>query len=233
MLSKVSRPWQGKNPAPASRRACPNRHLAGENRTPRLFKDLPFLSNSGRTALPVTDGGIQAKMALIPGGADEHKNACKACAECRLNICELLELFDSLPVGHAGTSKLQFPFHVSASRRGRSTVARTPPLAKPWRTADETIRPIREALEQVHERLGAIIARLQTREEVRCLRWRCLGCGHLKHFTPPDARPRRPALPEVQRADLRGPAVRRNPPPLFFPALASRRRSGHSEQSAH
>ncbi|MEO5719329.1 MAG: hypothetical protein ABIR29_12285 [Chthoniobacterales bacterium] len=51
---------------------------------------------------------------------------------------------------------------------------------------DETLRPIREALEQLHDRLGGIIARLRPREiETRHLRWRCTGCGYLKHFTRP------------------------------------------------
>ena len=64
--------------------------------------------------------------------------------------------------------------------------------------AEEALRPIREALEQVHDRLGGVIARLRSREEPRCMRWRCTGCGYLKHFTRP-----MPAgvaaLPEVQR----------------------------------
>ncbi|MBA3650505.1 MAG: hypothetical protein H0W66_03220 [Chthoniobacterales bacterium] len=50
---------------------------------------------------------------------------------------------------------------------------------------DETLRPIREALEQVHARLGNIIAHLRPREEERYLGWRCTGCGYLKHFTRP------------------------------------------------
>lgn len=50
---------------------------------------------------------------------------------------------------------------------------------------DETLRPLREALEQVHARLGGIIARLGPPPEARHLRWRCTGCGHLKHFTRP------------------------------------------------
>ncbi|MGI8956845.1 MAG: hypothetical protein ACR2II_08020 [Chthoniobacterales bacterium] len=50
---------------------------------------------------------------------------------------------------------------------------------------EAALRPIREALEQIHGRLGAIIARLPQSEEARYLRWRCKGCGHLKHFTRP------------------------------------------------
>lgn len=50
---------------------------------------------------------------------------------------------------------------------------------------DETLGPIREALEQVHARLGGIIARLRPQEEARYLRWRCTACGYLKHFTRP------------------------------------------------
>jgi hypothetical protein len=51
--------------------------------------------------------------------------------------------------------------------------------------ADEpALKPLREALEQVRDRLDSIIARLRSREEVRWLRWRCNACGHMKDFTP-------------------------------------------------
>jgi hypothetical protein len=51
--------------------------------------------------------------------------------------------------------------------------------------ADEpALKPLRERLEQVRDRLDGIIARLRSREEVRCLRWSCNTCGHMKDFTP-------------------------------------------------
>jgi hypothetical protein len=82
---------------------------------------------------------------------------------------------------------------------------------------EPALQSLREALEQVRDRLDSIIARLRSREEIRCLRWRCDACGHMKNFTlgtwasafyvPSDARPCRPALPEVQRSKLRGRTV--------------------------
>jgi predicted Zn-ribbon and HTH transcriptional regulator len=50
---------------------------------------------------------------------------------------------------------------------------------------EPALKPLREALEQVRDRLDSIIARLRSREEIRCLRWRCTACGHMKHFTRP------------------------------------------------
>jgi predicted Zn-ribbon and HTH transcriptional regulator len=47
------------------------------------------------------------------------------------------------------------------------------------------LQSLREALEQVRDRLDSIIARLRSREEIRCLRWRCTGCGHMRNFTRP------------------------------------------------
>jgi predicted Zn-ribbon and HTH transcriptional regulator len=52
-------------------------------------------------------------------------------------------------------------------------------------TDEPALKPLREALEQVRDRLDSIIARLRSREEVRCLRWRCNTCGHMKNFTCP------------------------------------------------
>jgi hypothetical protein len=82
---------------------------------------------------------------------------------------------------------------------------------------EPALKPLREAFEQVRDRLDSIIARLRAREEIRCLRWRCTACGHIKNFTlgtwatafyvPSDARPRRPALPEMQRSRLSSGAV--------------------------
>jgi hypothetical protein len=35
------------------------------------------------------------------------------------------------------------------------------------------------------DRRASIIARLRSREEIRCLRWRCNTGGHMKNFTRP------------------------------------------------
>jgi len=48
---------------------------------------------------------------------------------------------------------------------------------------DQLIVPVRQALEQVRDRLDTIIARLKAREAFRCMRWRCSTCGQIKHFT--------------------------------------------------
>ncbi len=50
---------------------------------------------------------------------------------------------------------------------------------------EPALQSLREALEQVRDRLDGIIARLRSREEIRCLRWRCNACGHIKYFTRP------------------------------------------------
>ncbi|MEO5754896.1 MAG: hypothetical protein ABIR38_09330 [Chthoniobacterales bacterium] len=50
---------------------------------------------------------------------------------------------------------------------------------------EEVLGPIREVLEHARERLDYAIDRLKSTAEVRCLRWRCTGCGYLKHFTRP------------------------------------------------
>jgi rubrerythrin len=50
---------------------------------------------------------------------------------------------------------------------------------------EEALRPIRELLEKVRERVDYAIARLKSFEEVRCLRWRCVQCGYIKRFTRP------------------------------------------------
>ncbi len=49
----------------------------------------------------------------------------------------------------------------------------------------ETLRPIRELLEHVRERVDYAINRLRSFEEPRSLRWRCTQCGHTKTFTRP------------------------------------------------
>ena len=65
---------------------------------------------------------------------------------------------------------------------------------------EEALRPIREALEQVHDRLGRIIARLSVQAELRSLRWRCVRCGYLKHFTRPMPAHVAPPCPKCQGA---------------------------------
>ena len=50
---------------------------------------------------------------------------------------------------------------------------------------EETLRPIREAIEQARVHIDSALRRLQPLEETRYLRWRCSGCGYLKHFTRP------------------------------------------------
>jgi hypothetical protein len=49
----------------------------------------------------------------------------------------------------------------------------------------EALKPVREALEMVRERIDYTIRRLQELEEFRCMRWRCVDCSYLKHFTRP------------------------------------------------
>jgi rubrerythrin len=70
------------------------------------------------------------------------------------------------------------------------------------RDQTQDIRHIREALEQVHERLGVIIARLRPREEPRYMRWRCTACGHLKHFTRPMPAEVAPPCPKCKGASF-------------------------------
>lgn len=50
---------------------------------------------------------------------------------------------------------------------------------------EEALKGLRELLEHVRERVEYAISRLRAFEEVRCLRWKCAGCGYLKHFTKP------------------------------------------------
>jgi hypothetical protein len=50
---------------------------------------------------------------------------------------------------------------------------------------DSYVVPLRQALEQVRDRLDTIIIRLKAREEPRHLRWRCAACGYIKHFSRP------------------------------------------------
>ena len=48
---------------------------------------------------------------------------------------------------------------------------------------DQFIIPLRQVLEQVRDRLNALILRLKAREEPRFMRWRCLARGHIKNST--------------------------------------------------
>jgi rubrerythrin len=45
------------------------------------------------------------------------------------------------------------------------------------------LKPIRELLETIRERVDYAISRLKSFEEVRSLAWRCETCGHVKKFT--------------------------------------------------
>jgi hypothetical protein len=67
---------------------------------------------------------------------------------------------------------------------------------------DQFIVPLRQALEQVRDRLDTIILRLQTREEPRFMRWRCTACGHIKHFTRPMPAHVAPPCPKCRGADF-------------------------------
>ena len=49
----------------------------------------------------------------------------------------------------------------------------------------EAIKPLLKNLQEVHEQLGHTIKRLQSYDELRCMRWRCTDCGYIKHFTRP------------------------------------------------
>ena len=50
---------------------------------------------------------------------------------------------------------------------------------------EPALTTLREALEQVRDRLDSIIARLRSREEIRCLCWRGTASGQMKNFTRP------------------------------------------------
>jgi rubrerythrin len=50
---------------------------------------------------------------------------------------------------------------------------------------EEILKPIREMLEQVRDRLDTAVTRLKSIEEVRCMRWRCAKCGFTIHYTRP------------------------------------------------
>ena len=67
---------------------------------------------------------------------------------------------------------------------------------------DQLIVPLRQALEQVRDRLDTIIARLKLREEPRYMRWRCTACCHLKHFTRPMPAHVAPPCPRCEGQDF-------------------------------
>lgn len=50
---------------------------------------------------------------------------------------------------------------------------------------EEALRPVRDALEEARKRLDYALSRLNSIEEPRCMRWRCVDCGYVKHFTRP------------------------------------------------
>jgi rubrerythrin len=48
---------------------------------------------------------------------------------------------------------------------------------------EAALKPIRELLETIRERVDYAISRLKSFEEVRSLGWQCDTCGHVKRFT--------------------------------------------------
>jgi rubrerythrin len=50
---------------------------------------------------------------------------------------------------------------------------------------EEALKPLRQVLENAREQLDIALRRLKSLDELRCLRWRCLDCGYIKHFTRP------------------------------------------------
>ena len=50
---------------------------------------------------------------------------------------------------------------------------------------EEALKPLREVLEKAREQLDLALRRVKALDELRCLRWRCLDCGYIKHFTRP------------------------------------------------
>jgi rubrerythrin len=67
---------------------------------------------------------------------------------------------------------------------------------------EEALKPIRELLEKVRERVDYAIARLKSFEELRCLRWRCLRCGYIKRFTKPMPAEVAPPCPKCRAAQF-------------------------------
>lgn len=51
--------------------------------------------------------------------------------------------------------------------------------------ANPALKEIRQALEQARDRLDFALRSLGQSPERQSMRWRCLGCGYLKHFTRP------------------------------------------------
>ena len=63
---------------------------------------------------------------------------------------------------------------------------------------EAALKPIRELLEKVRERVDYAIGRLKSFEEVRALAWRCRGCGFTKKFTRPVPAETAPPCPKCR-----------------------------------
>ena len=50
---------------------------------------------------------------------------------------------------------------------------------------EETLKPIRELLEEVRERLDMAVTRLKSFEGLRRMRWWCVKCGFTVAYTRP------------------------------------------------
>ena len=49
----------------------------------------------------------------------------------------------------------------------------------------DTLVRLREALEEIISRLNNQVYWLKQATEIRCMRWRCQGCGHVESFSLP------------------------------------------------
>ena len=63
---------------------------------------------------------------------------------------------------------------------------------------EAALKPVRELLEKVRERVDYAIARLKAFEEVRALAWTCSKCGFTKKFTRPVPAETAPPCPKCQ-----------------------------------
>lgn len=68
---------------------------------------------------------------------------------------------------------------------------------------DAPLKPIRELLETIRERVDYTISRLRSFEEVRSLGWKCKGCGHVKRFTRKVPAETAPPCPKCQGVAFR------------------------------
>ncbi len=64
-------------------------------------------------------------------------------------------------------------------------LSQSPPQKSLKMYDEEALKPIRAQLENARDQLDRALARLKSFDELRCLRWRCLDCGYVKHFTRP------------------------------------------------